>query len=150
MPKTIQEISQETLKLENIFASATAGEFFAYNQLQMLTEITMDNKGKAYMRSALCRLKLPYECERGNGIKVLSPQNATRIIVSRVVKIDNSIKRAEKTTTQVKNRVYDELTEPEQKNILFLSALFGTIRSYSSNAKRIFAAPSLTVGSKVS
>lgn len=144
--KSIQQVSEETLKIENIFRSATPGQFFSYEELGRLAELKMDNKGKQFMRSALRRLKMPYEVISGMGIKTLSAQNGTKIIVNSVVKVDNSIKKAEKTTKQVRARVYDELTEPEQKNINFLSALFGTIRSYSTNAKKIFHKEQIKIG----
>lgn len=149
MNKTIQEVSKETLKLEGIFSTATPGEFFSYEMLQKLSNVKMDERGKSYMRSALKRLKLPYEVIIGNGIKILSAKNASQIVINKVVKIDNSIKRAEKTTKQVRARVYNQLTEPEQKNINFLGALFGTIRSYSASAKRIFSKEPLKIGERV-
>lgn len=146
MNKTIQEVSNETLKLEEIFSSATPGEFFSYQSLQQLSNVRMDERGKCYMRSALKRLKLPYEVVIGSGIKILSVENASRIVINKVVKIDNSIKRAEKTTKNVRAKVYDQLPEPEKKNIDFLGALFGTIRSYSTSAKRIFSRQQLKAG----
>lgn len=143
---SIQEVSKETLQLENVFRSANPGEFFLYSELQKLTGVKMDETGKTYMRSALKRLKLPYEVIRGKGVAVLSPKNATNIVVHKVVKVDTAIKRAEKTTKQVRERVYNELTEPEQKNINFLGALFGTIRSYSQSAKKIFGKKPVMIG----
>ncbi|MEP6595899.1 MAG: hypothetical protein ABJA71_08120 [Ginsengibacter sp.] len=146
MKKTIEKVSEETLRIENIFTSAAKGEYFSYSQLEKITNVVMDEKGKTYMRSALRRLKIPYETLKGEGITTVSAKNATKILVHKVIKIDNSIKRAERTTKQVKDKVYDELTEPEQKNIIFLSSLFGTIRSYSNNAKKIFYVQPLKVG----
>lgn len=138
MNNSIQEVSKETLALENIFRSATEGEFFTYSQLQELSNVKMDEAGKGYMRKALNRLKLPYEVFRGTGIKLLSPDNASKIVIDKVVKIDNAVKRGEKTTKRVRDRVYNQLTEPEQRNINFLGAFYGTIRLYAQSAKRIF------------
>lgn len=146
---TIQDVSVNTLKLEGIFSSATAGEYFSYQNLQQLSGVRMDNRGKQYIKSALRRLKLPYETVRGQGIRLLSKDNATKIVVRDVIRIDNSIKKAEKTTRQVKDRVYEQLTEGERKNINFLGALFGSIRSYSQSAKRIFKNDPLKIGEKV-
>ncbi len=146
---TLQDVSANTLKLENIFSSAIEGQYFSYKELQQLTNVVMDNKGKTYIYSALRRLKLPYETVRGEGIKLLSKDNATRIVIGKIIKTDNSIKRAEKTTKQVKDRVYEQLTEPEKKNIIFLGTLFGTIRSYSQSAKRIFNNKPLLIGEKI-
>lgn len=146
---TIQEVSQNTLKLEGIFSAAAPGEFFSYSQLQQISGIRMDSRGKSYIKGAFRRLKTPYETIRGQGVKILSKDNATRIVIRDVVKIDNSIKRAEKTTRQVKNIVYDQLPEEERRNINFLGALFGTIRSYSQSAKRIFHHDAHKIGDKI-
>lgn len=149
MKQTIQSISEETLRLENLFASAQSGEFFTYQKMEELASVKMDLRGKAFMRTALKRLKLPFETISGEGIKLLSKDNASKIVVHKVLKVDNSIKRAAKTTKQVTARVYDDLTEPEQKNLNFLSALFGTIRAYSTDAKRIFQTKRLLAGEKI-
>lgn len=102
--KTIQEVSEQTLKIENILASGSPGEEFTYQQLQNLTGVKMDNIGKSYMRSALRRLRMPYEVTHGVGIRLLSPDNAMRIVTTKVVKIDNTVKRAEKTVKQVREK----------------------------------------------
>lgn len=146
---TIQDVSANTLKLEGIFVSAKSGEYFSYQQLQELSGVRMDNRGKGYIKSALRRMKMPYETVRGQGIKLLSKDNATKIVVRDVIRIDNSIKKAEKTTNQVRQKVYDQLTEAERKNINFLGALFGSIRSYSQSAKRIFRNDTPKIGDKI-
>ena len=92
---------------------------------------------------------MPYETISGTGIKLLSAENASKIVVDKVIKVDNAIKRATKTTKQVTDRVYDELPEPEKKNINFLGALFGTIKAYSTSAKKIFNKPQLKIGEEV-
>lgn len=149
MNNTIQQVSEDTLKLVGLFSSAEVGREFTFKNIEDLTGIKMDERGKGFMRSALKKLKMPYENIRGHGICLLSPENASRIVVSKVVKVDNSIKRAAKTTKQVSDRVYDKLSEEEKKNINFLGALFGTIRAYSTSAKRIFSKPQLKVGEEV-
>lgn len=148
MKNTIQVVSENTLKLQGIFASGD-GRLFTYKEIENLTGVKMDLAGKSYMRSALKRLKMPYEIIRGEGIRLLSPENASRIVVDKVIKVDNAIKRASKTTKQVSDKVYDRLSELEQKNINFLGALFGTIRAYSSNAKKIFNKPQLKAGDEI-
>lgn len=150
MQNTIQEVSKETLLLENIFSSATPGEFFSYSQLQQLTGVKMDNRGKSFMRSALNRQKMEYETVMGKGIKVLSAQNAMNIVGHRVIKIDKATKRAYKTTKRVTAKVFDELPEHEQKKLTFTGAALGTILSFAASAKRIFSKEVLKIGNKVS
>lgn len=133
----LQEVSEQTLKLEKVLSTATPGEYFTYKQLQELSGVTMNEKGKQYMRSAFSRLKLDYEVRPGEGVTVLSPDNAMRIIAHRVIKIDNSVKKAEKVTKQVQKRVYNELSDVDKKQINVLAGFFGTIRTWSNSAKKL-------------
>lgn len=84
------------------------------------------------------RLKFEYSPVRGEGIELASPDNAIAIVSKRVIKIDNSVKRAEKTTKRVTNQFYDKLSEHEQKNVNYLSAVFASLRAYSQSAKYFF------------
>lgn len=146
---TIQEVSESTLKFEALFSGAGNGTFFSYGDLYEKTKILMDNKGKTYMRSALHRLKLPYETVSGQGIRLLSKENATRIVVRDVMRIDRSVKKAEKTTKHVNNRVFDELPKEQQEQVRFLGSLFGAIRAYSQSARAIFKPQAMKIGDKI-
>jgi hypothetical protein len=148
--KTIQQVSERTLKFESVFSEASLNQYFSYNELKKLTGIEMTDRNKTYMRSALRRLKLPYEVRRGEGIVLVGEKNAVRIAAHRVIQIDNAVKKGAKTTKEITVKTYHLLTEPEKKHINFLSALFGSIRSYSSNAKRIFAQKPLISGGSIS
>lgn len=138
MKKSIQKVSEQTLKIENLLSNAAPGEVFTYKQIQQLTGVVMNNKGKAYLRTALKRLKLPYENLWDEGIRTVSAQNALRIITHKVISIDNSVKRAEKTTQNVKAKVYESLSDNEKNTTNHLLALFGTIRAYASAGKKMF------------
>lgn len=148
MKKTIQEVSAETLKLENILSTASPGEEFTYQKLYELSGIRMDNRGKQFMRSALNRLKLPYEVAHGVGIRVLSPDNAMTIITHKVIKIDNSVKRAEKTTKQIAARedIMNGLYDGDRKAVTTMIGFYGTIRSFANAAKQIFKRPEIRTG----
>lgn len=139
MKKAIQEVSQETLKIEEYFKSLSPGTRLSYKTIEESTGVKMDNQGKGYLRSASKRLSLPYLTRKGDGIEILSANNASAIVSNSVIKIDRSVKRAEKTTKNVRNRVYDELPNEERKTIDVLGALFGSIRMFSTPAKRLFS-----------
>lgn len=136
--KTIAEVSKQTLQIESVLKSAKPGDFMTYKNLEVLSGVRMDDKGKAYMRTALKRLNFEYAVVIGEGIELMCPENAISLVSKRVVKIDNSVKRAEKTTKNVQNQFYDKLTESEQKNVNYLSAVFGSLRAYSQSAKLFF------------
>lgn len=135
---TISEVSKQTLQIESVLKAAKPGDFITYKNLEILSGVKMDNKGKGYMRTALNRLKLEYSPRMGEGIELASPENSISIVSKRVIKIDNSVKRAEKTTKRVTNQFYDKLTEHEQKNVNYLSAVFASLRAYSQSAKTFF------------
>jgi hypothetical protein len=147
--QTIQQVSQKTLKFESIFTDAPLNQYFSYKELQERTGFEMSDRNKTYMRSALRRLKLPYEVRRGDGIVLVGEKNAIRIAAYKVIRIDNAVRSGEKTTKQISIKTYHLLTEPERKNINFLSALFGSIRSYSNNAKKIFNHQPLIIGERI-
>lgn len=135
---TIAEVSKETLRLENILSASKPGEFISYKNIESLSGIKMDNRGKGFLRTALNRLKIEYTPVRGKGIELASASNAIAIVSRRVIKIDNSVKRAEKTTKRVTNQFYDKLSEHEQRNVNYLSAVFASLRAYSQSAKTFF------------
>lgn len=146
MQKAIQEVSEETLQIENYLKSLNPGDRVTFKGIEESTSVKMDLQGRNYLRSALRRLKLPYMSIRNVGIEVLSSHNASAIISDAVIKIDNSVKRAEKTTKHVRLRVYEELPANERKTIDVLGALFGSIRAFSNSAKQLFSKPIAKVG----
>lgn len=135
---TIAEVSKETLRIENVLKTCKPGEFLSYANITNLSGVKMDNRGKQFLRTALNRLKLEYSPVMGKGIELAGPMNAIGIVSKRVIKIDNSVKRAEKTTKRVTNQFYDQLGEHEQKNINYLGAVFASLRAYSQSAKTFF------------
>lgn len=138
MNKTIAEISKEALQIEQYLKGCNAGEFVAYKEIEAKTGVTMDGHGKGYLRTALNRLKMEYTCVRGSGIELASPDNSMEIISQKVVKIDNSVKRAEKTYKNITHSFYDKLSNEDKKQVHFVGSVFGAIRLAANNAKSFF------------
>ena len=139
MAKSIQQISAETLRIENILSSSTPGEYFSYSQLEELTGIKMDNKGKTYLRTALKRCKILKETIRGKGVKTLCIDNAAPIVIESVQKVGRGIKRAKKITDSViKSNIYPSLPEVEQKSMNLIAAGLGTTLAFTAQWKKIF------------
>lgn len=149
MKKTIQEVSQETLKIEHTLKTIGGGIRISYKEIEERTGVKMDARGKGFLRSAARRMKMPYVTYKGEAIELLSPENAKFIVGHSVVKIDNSVKRAERTTKSVRGQVYERLPENERKTIDVLSALFGSIRAFSTSAKQLFSKPVPRVGDTI-
>ena len=91
--------------------------------------------GRSYLRTACKKLKREYSCLRGVGIKLMGVDTATTLIIGRLVKIDNAVKRGERTYNNVSMAFYNELNPSEQKQINFVGAAFGAIRVAAENGK---------------
>ena len=138
MNKTVAQISQEALRIEAIVRTLQPGEFIEYSKLEELTGVKMDTKGKQYLRTAFNRLKMEYTPVIGSGIEIAGPTNATQIIAKRVIKIDRSVRKAERTVKRISDSHYDQLSEPDKKHVNFVGALLSAVRTYSQNAKAFF------------
>lgn len=136
--KTIAEVSAETIRIENVLKELNEGEQISYLKLEQLTGVKMDSRGKGFMRTALKRLQIEYTPIHGEGIELGSPDTATKLISTKIVRIDNSVKRAEKTVKNVHNKFFDRLDDIEKKNVLYFGAVFGAIRQHSNAAKAFF------------
>lgn len=134
--KTIAEVSKETLQIENVLKTLPPGTIVTYQELQDQSGVKMDGKGKSYLRTATNRLKLQYSPIRGIGIKLCCPETATSIIASKVIGIDNKVKKAAKSTKIIQEKFYDKLSPADQQHVNIVSSVFGFIRSYSQSAKK--------------
>lgn len=136
--KTVQKISEQTLKLVNYLKDIRPGEYLSYRDIEIGAGVKMNEKGKTYLRSAIRKLHLEYECRVNEGIVLASEKNTTRILVHRLTKIDNSVKKGEKTYKNLSFNFFDKLNDREQKQINFIGAAFGAIRLAAENGKRLF------------
>lgn len=147
--KTIQQISEQTLAIENFLKTRLPGEELTYFFIESETGVPMDVKGKGYLRSALRRLKLPFETFKGQGVRLLCADNATRIVAHKTIKIDNATKRAEKTTLQVIHHdSFEQVSDENKQRINGIASLFATIRLFSTNAKKIFTQQKIKIGER--
>lgn len=137
MKNSIAEISAETLRIEEELKLFNPGQRISYHDLEKRTGVKMNYKGKQYLRAALRRSKLEYMCIYGEGIELASENTATTIISHKLVRIDNSVKRGEKTYKNVSNQFYDKLSPIEQKQINFVGAAFGAIRLAANNSRQM-------------
>jgi len=135
--KTIQEVSKETLKIENYLKDQPEGKVILYKEIAENCNIEMDERGKSFMRTALKRCKLNYLCIRGEGIELASPETVMSIASDRVIKIDNTIKKSSKITKNLYNRFSDRMVDIEAKQLDYLNSFFNAVKTSSNNAKRM-------------
>lgn len=134
--QTLAKISEESLTLVNYLKNVEHGQILSYQQIEKDTGVEMSkNKGRSYLRTACKKLKREYSCLRGVGIKLASADTATTLIIGRLVRIDNAVKRGERTYHNVSMAFYNELSAIEQRQINFVGAAFGAIRVAAENGK---------------
>jgi len=134
--KTLAKISEESLTLINYLKDVEHGQILSYQQIEKESGISMGTPaGRSYLRTACKKLKREYSCIRGVGIKLASADTATTLIIGRLVKIDNAVKRGERTYNNVSIAFYNELSPQDQKQINFVGAAFGAIRVAAENGK---------------
>ena len=133
---TLAKISEESLTLINYLKNVEHGQILSYQQIEKDTGIKMNlQASRGYLRTACKKLKREYSCIRGVGIEMASSKSATTLIIGRLVKIDNAVKRGERTYNNVSIAFYNELSPVEQKQINFVGAAFGAIRVAAENGK---------------
>jgi len=135
--KTIQEVSKETLQIENFISTKEEGSFLTYAEIEKESGVIMDNRGKSFLRTALKRCGHEYLCMKGEGIELASPDSAMTITAHRLVKIDNTVKKSKKTTRNLHNKFADRMEETASKQISFVVAFFALIETQSANMKRM-------------
>lgn len=134
--QTLAKISEESLTLVNYLKSVEHGQILSYQQIEQDTGVKMSTQaGKSYLRTACKKLRREYSCIRGVGIQLMGADNATTLIVGRLVRIDNAVKRGERTYNNVSVAFYNELPPAEQRQINFVGAAFGAIRVAAENGK---------------
>jgi len=134
--QTLAKISEESLTLINYLKDVEHGQILSYQQIEQDTGVKMNTPaGRSYLRTACKKLKREYSCLRGVGIKMASADTAMTLVVGRLVKIDNAVKRGERTYNNVSLGFYNELPPEQQKQINFVGAAFGAIRVAAENGK---------------
>ena len=133
---TLAKISEDSLTLISYLKDVEHGQILSYQQIEQDTGVKMDTPtGKSYLRTACKKLKREYSCLRGVGIELASAKTASTLVVGRLVRVDNAVKKAERTYKNVSLAFYNELPPQEQKQINFIGAAFGAIRVAAENGK---------------
>jgi len=134
--KTIPQISEKTLLIVNFLSTQHPGALITYKMIERATGVKMNTAGKSYLRTALHKLKLEYERVINEGIILAWEKNTTRILTHKLTKIDNAVKRGEKSYLNLNQAFYDKLTAIERKQINFIGAAFGAIRLAAENGRK--------------
>jgi hypothetical protein len=132
--KSIPEMSTETLLLKDYFNDAPDGAIITYTDMENRTGIRMDVKGKQRMRSALRSLRREFACIHGHGIEIESAHNALSLVNNRLIKVDNAVKRGEKTSTRM-TKYLSSMDNSNRERLLHVVSIFGAIKASAELAR---------------
>jgi len=126
---------------------AAPGDLIEYDAVQKAIGVNMRSlKNRAKLRNAIIRSGREYTAVPTVGYQLAKPDNAMGILSHKLLKIDNSVRRADRAQKVITDQFFDELQEPEQKAVMFLGSVFGAIRVAAENGKKLYGRerPALT------
>lgn len=135
---TVAQVSEKTLKLQEYIKRFALGQELSYLRIATDTGIRMDEKGKQYLRTAFKRARIIYSVIIGKGIKIAESKDTMPILVNKLGKIDRAVRRADKTQKSLQEQFFETLTPQEQKELLYIGAVFGAIRVAADNGRLIY------------
>ncbi len=132
--KSLPAISADMQALKKYIEVLPDGKIVSFEAVASDTGIKMDTKGKQFLRAALSSLHREYASITGWGIELSSPANAVSLVNHRLIKIDNAVRRGEKTANRCMHFL-DAMDDKDSKQLLFVASVFGAIRASASLAK---------------
>lgn len=135
-PTSTPEREKQLATLIEYFGGRSDGDELTWLAIEHETGVPMNETGKQLARSALRKNARPYEAVRGIGVRLSAPQSALSIMGSRFLRIDNSVRRADKTRQQLTERHLEQMPSQDQQKMLTLAAFFGTVRAFAKEASK--------------
>lgn len=132
--ESIPERERQYGTLVEYFAGRADGDELLWEQIANETKIPMDATGRALVRRALRKVKRPYEAVRGEGVRLSSSDNTMKIMGGKFVRIDNAVRRADRTRAELSTRHLDQLPRRQKEQMLVLAGFFGTVRAFAKEA----------------
>lgn len=135
MKASIPEREAQVAKLAEYFAGLPDGEEVLWIRIEADAGVKMSTTGKALARLALNKIKREYVPVRGDGIRLSSPDNAMEIMGGRFIRIDNAVRRADRTRSRIAERHFEHMTKQDQQKMLTLAGFFGAVRTFAKEAQ---------------
>ena len=134
------KITEEVTTLKEFLEKAAIerpDQRISYLEIEDATGVKMDLRGKGYLRNAAKYSGVEYSAIPKYGIEIAGPNNGTQIIGGRLARIDAATRRAETATKNINRRYLGDMSQEDQKTILFLGSVFGAIRASAEGYKRL-------------
>jgi len=138
MDRTIGQTNEEMNILRAYVKDLKPGSTLTWFDISRATGVKMDYRGKQVLRRVLDKEHMLYDAKYGKGIQIGSHENAMKIVGTRMVKIDNSVRRGENTAAIVKDSFFAKLNGDEKKKVIFFGSIFAAIRLSADQAKALY------------
>jgi hypothetical protein len=136
------KISAEVKRLKEFLEAAAEhrpGQQISYLEIEETTGVTMNLKGKGYLRNAAQYVGVEYSAIPKYGIEIAGADNGLSIIGGRLARIDSATRRAEKATKNISQRYIANMSDDDRRSVLFLGSVFGAIRASADSYKLLAA-----------
>lgn len=134
------KITEEVTLLKEFLEKAAQerpDQQISYLEIEHATGISMDKKGKGYLRNAARYSGVEYSAIPKYGIEIAGPTNGNQIIGGRLARIDAATRRAETATKNISRRYRKDMTQDDQRTVIMLGSIFGAIRASAESYKRL-------------
>lgn len=130
-----QERVDQMQRLVQYLNEQPDGQQLKWTQIASETGIQMGQCGRNMVRRALSKIKRPYVALVSIGVKLSDAETALPIVATKFVRIDNAVKRADRTQREVSARHLTQLDSDKQKRMLLLASFFGAVRAAATSYK---------------
>jgi hypothetical protein len=129
---SVEKNAERLGKLREYFTGLSDGEEVLWIRIEAETGVEMTMAGRELARRALRTIKRPYEAIRGEGIRLSAPDNTLTIMRHRFVRIDNAVRRADRTRSHLTDRHFEQLPPDTQRKMTLLAGFFGAVRAMAN------------------
>jgi len=131
--------SEEYLKLLAHVGRRAAGDILTYMEVEQETGVDMQQRvNREKLRKAILRNGLEYSVIPSVGYQLAAANMAMGVLSSKLVRVDNAVRRADRAQRTIQTQFYEELPPEEQRAVLMLGSVFGAIRVAAENGKKLY------------
>ena len=134
----IFEPTPEREILESYILTRPPGDRLSWMRIETDTGVVMDSRNKEKLRAAMVKHAIEYLPVPNYGIEIAGGHTGTEVVGRRLVRIDNSVKRGERSTMNILQRFRNDMPDDDRRVVEHTAGVFGAIRVYALNAKKAF------------
>lgn len=132
--RTVAQASDKFLRMVALVKEQPDGELLEYQASGVKTMAD-----RAMLRRAIAAAGRECSVVRNVGYQLADVRLAMPILSHRLRKVGRSIRRAEKSTKVISEQFFTAMPPEDQQQVLFLNAVWGTIRASTEMANKIYS-----------